>query len=75
MAERSVYGGDGQLRIWRIGTHHDYEPDEPPWNQVESWLEAGVEDSDKARYEPFKKGSVQRAKILSAQRRHYVPVK
>src|SRR4030095_15770104 len=23
-----VYGGDGQLRIWHVGTHHDYQPEE-----------------------------------------------
>lgn len=88
-----LYGGDGQLRIWHVGTHHDYEPDESSWARVESWIEAGVKDPDKSRYaapasyvnlfadflicptEPFKKGSVQRAKVVSAQHRHYVPVK
>ena|SRR5579863_2062365 len=88
-----LYGGDGQLRIWRIGTNHEYEPDDTSWARVESWLEAGVKDSDKSKYaspasylnlfadflicptEPFKKGSVQRAKVVSSQHRHYVPVK
>jgi len=87
-----LYGGDGQLRIWHIGTHHDYEPDESSWSTVVGWLEAGVKDADKAHYvnpaaavylfadflicptEPFKKGSVQHAKIISAQHRHYVPI-
>jgi hypothetical protein len=27
-------GGDGQLRIWHIGTHHEYEPDESSWAMV-----------------------------------------
>src|SRR6185437_14142278 len=86
--------GDGQLRVWHIGTQHDFEPDASSWNKVESWLEAGVEDSAKSRVatpaassvylfadfligptEPFKKGSVQRAKIISAQHRRYVPVR
>jgi hypothetical protein len=88
-----LYGGDGQLRIWHVGTHHDYEPDDSSWARVESWLEAGVKDSDKSKYaspasyaylfadflicptEPFKKGSVQQAKIINAQHRHYVPVR
>ena len=88
-----LYGGDGQLRIWHIGTHHEYQPDESSWAKVEGWLEAGIKDSDKSRYaspasmvylfadfvicptEPFKKGSVQTARVMSAQRRRYVPIK
>ena len=44
------YGGDGQLRIWHIGTHHEYEPDESSWDRVIGWLEAGIKDSDKSNY-------------------------
>lgn len=44
------YGGDGQLRIWHIGTRHEYEPDESSWQQVEKWLEAGVTDNERAKY-------------------------
>jgi hypothetical protein len=44
------YGGDGQLRIWQIGTHHEYEPDEPSWPRVIKWLEAGVPESERANY-------------------------
>jgi hypothetical protein len=44
----NFYGGDGQLRIWHIGTHHEYEPDESSWPQVIKWLEAGVPESDRA---------------------------
>ncbi len=87
-----LYGGDGQLRIWHIGTHHEYQPDESSWAKVEGWLEAGIKDSDKSRYanpasmvylfadfvicptEPLKKGSVQTARVMSAQRRRYVPI-
>lgn len=87
-----LYGGDGQLRIWHIGTHHEFEPDESTWAQVESWLESGVKEADRKRYaipasmlnlfadfsvcpvEPFKAGSVQKARIVSAIHRHYVPV-
>ena len=85
-----LYGGDGQLRIWHIGTHHEYTPDKSSRSQVEGWLEAGVKDTDKAKYaspasevdlfadflicpkEPFKEGSVQRAKVRSASHRRYV---
>jgi hypothetical protein len=88
-----LYGGDGQLRIWHIGTHHDYEPDGSSWARVQGWLEAGVKEPEKSQRaspaswvylfadflicptEPFKKGSVQKAKILSAEHRHYVPIK
>jgi len=44
------YSGDGQLRIWHIGTHHEYEPDESSWDKVIGWLEACVSDSDKSNY-------------------------
>jgi hypothetical protein len=84
------YAGDGQLRIWHIGTHHEFEPDKTTWPRVMKWLEAGVTPSARKNYaapasavdlyadfricptEPFKKGSVQEAKILSATHRHYV---
>jgi len=87
-----LYGGDGGVRIWHIGTHHDYRPDDSTWPKVLAWLEAGVKESDKDRYaspasmvylygdflvcpvEPFKKGSVQTAKIESVSHRRYVPV-
>jgi len=38
-----LYSGDGQLRIWQVGTHHEYEPDASSWDRVEAWLEAGVQ--------------------------------
>jgi hypothetical protein len=44
------YSGDGQLRIWHIGTHHEYEPDESSWDTVMGWLEAGVKKSERANY-------------------------
>ncbi len=46
----NFYGGDGQLRIWHIGTHHTYEPDEASWDRVMKWLEDGVPASEKANY-------------------------
>lgn len=89
-----LYGGDGQLRIWHVGTHHEYQPDDSSRETVVSWLEAGVKDPENVHTaaspastvsmfadflicptEPFKKGSVQTAKIISAQHRHYVPAK
>ena len=42
----NLYGGDLQLRIWKIGTHHEYEPDESSWDTVLDWLNAGVRKSD-----------------------------
>jgi hypothetical protein len=88
----TFYDADGELRIWHIGTHHDFEPDQSSWDKVIGWLEAGVNDSDKANYafpasavnlfgdflvcptEPYKKGTVQKAKFKSVSHRHYVPV-
>jgi hypothetical protein len=49
-ARARLYGGDGQLRLWHIGTHHDYQPDESSWERVMRWLDAGVSKSDRARY-------------------------
>lgn len=45
-----LYGGDGQLRIWHVGTHHDYQPDEPSRRLVEDWLRAGTSASDRSLY-------------------------
>lgn len=45
-----LYGGDGQLRIWHIGTHHEYQPDESSFPIVLSWLDAGVNPVDRTRY-------------------------
>jgi hypothetical protein len=39
------YGGDGQLRIWQIGTHHEFTPDESTWDTTIGWLRAGVNPS------------------------------
>ena len=41
------YCGDGNLRIWHIGTHHEYEPDHSSWDRVERWLEAGTTEAEK----------------------------
>jgi len=42
------YGGDAQLRIWQIGTHHEFEPDDSSWDRVLGWLAAGVKIPDKS---------------------------
>ena len=88
-----LYGADVQLRIWHVGTHHDYEPDDSSRARVEQWLMAGVKEPEKSQYassassvylfadfvicpvEPFKKGSAHKAKVVSAEHRHYVPAK
>lgn len=44
------YSGDGQLRIWQIGTHHEFEPDQSTWDSVMGWLEAGVKQPDRVKY-------------------------
>ena len=44
-------GADGQLRIWQIGTHHEYEPDEPSSLKVKAWLESGVRAADRVGVE------------------------
>ena len=41
------YCGDGNLRIWHIGTHHEYEPDHSSWDRVVHWLEAGTTPAEK----------------------------
>jgi hypothetical protein len=42
-----LYGGDGNLRVWHVGTHHEYEPDETSAASVVKWLDAGVVDSER----------------------------
>ena len=42
-----LYTGDGQLRIWRIGTHHEFEPDASSWERVQGWLEEGATPAQK----------------------------
>ncbi len=89
----NLYSGDGQRRIWAIGTHHEYTPDESSIERFDGWLEAGVTKKEREKgfaspesmlylfadfeicpTEPFKQGSVQRARMLRADHRHYVPV-
>ena len=31
------YSADGQLRLWHIGTHHEFEPDNSQANTETSW--------------------------------------
>jgi hypothetical protein len=41
------YSADGQLRLWNIGTHHEFEPDnsqvdtETSWDKIMKLLKAG----------------------------------
>lgn len=44
------YCGGGNLRIWHIGTHHEYEPDPSSSSRVADWLEAGTNESERKRY-------------------------
>ena len=44
------YGGDGQLRIWEVGTHHEYQPDDSSSGAVIGWLESGVPKSERTKY-------------------------
>jgi hypothetical protein len=44
------YSGDGQLRIWEIGTHHEFQPDGTSDGLVIGWLEAGVPEADRHNY-------------------------
>jgi hypothetical protein len=46
----SLTGGDLQLRIWQIGTHHEFEPDDSSWDAVVDWLNAGVPKKDREAY-------------------------
>jgi hypothetical protein len=46
----NLSGGDLQLRIWQIGTHHEFEPDESTWDTVVDWLNAGLPRKDKEQY-------------------------
>lgn len=41
------YCGDGNLRIWHIGTHHEYEPDNSSWDRVVHWIEVGENQAEK----------------------------
>jgi len=42
--------GDGQLRIWNIGTRHEFEPDDSSEDRVLDWLIAGVKESERKNY-------------------------
>jgi hypothetical protein len=52
----TYYTGDGQLRIWHIGTHHTFRPDEsrapdtddfsPSWDKVVELLSAGGKEPE-----------------------------
>ena len=43
-----LYGADGQLRIWEVGTHHEYQPNQASWSAVEGWLNEGPKSAGKS---------------------------
>ena len=59
----TFYSGDGQLRLWHIGTHHEFEPDYwgsdggISWDRAVKLLKAGNESagaaSDNVLYADF----------------------
>ena len=72
------YTGDGQLRIWHIGTHHEFEPaykDKASWDLLFQYIDW---NSEKVLYadfticptEPYKLGSVQSVRIAKIQNPH-----
>jgi hypothetical protein len=44
-----LYTADGQLRVWQLGTHHEFQPDRASWQRVESWLEQGAAQARKGQ--------------------------
>lgn len=44
------YCGDGNLRIWQIGTHHEFEPDSSSWERVTHWLDTATTEAEKKKY-------------------------
>src|SRR5271155_5431134 len=40
------HGADGNLRIWHIGTRHEFEPDETSFPRVMGWLTVGTMKGD-----------------------------
>jgi hypothetical protein len=44
------YAGDANLRIWHIGTHHEYEPDTTTFTRVMAWLTEGTTKGDLKRF-------------------------
>jgi hypothetical protein len=40
------YNGDGQLRVWHVGTRHEFEPDNTSWDRVIGWLTEGTKKGD-----------------------------
>ncbi|SEG65593.1 hypothetical protein SAMN05421819_4049 [Bryocella elongata] len=75
------YSADGQLRIWHIGTHHEFMPDyrfdDPSWDRVVDRLKNGAESAGAAGNndlfatftvcptEPFRQGAAQTAIVHS----------
>jgi hypothetical protein len=73
-----AYSGDGAVRIWHIGTHHEFEPaykDKASWDLLFQYIDW---NSEKVLYadfticptEPYKLGSVQSVRIAKIQNPH-----
>jgi hypothetical protein len=79
-----IYTGDGNLRIWHIGTDHEFEPaDGADWDRfTKILLPHGLSGTQYDLYadfticptEPFKAGSVQRVIVKAIKHPRVVPV-
>ena len=77
-----LYTADGQLRIWQIGSHHEFEPaDKASWGKLQNiMLPHGVSGTQYDLYadftlcptKPFKGGSVQPAIVKGIQHKRLV---
>lgn len=78
-----LYTADGQLRIWHIGTHHEFEPlDKASWYKLlVILLPKGVSgtqydlfaDFTHCPTQPFKQGWVRPAEVRVTLHEHVIP--
>ena len=78
-----LYIADGKLRIWQIGTKHEFEPaDKTSWDKVARYLDNGGSPANQPSLyadftlcptQPYKAGSVQRATVKDIQHARVVP--
>jgi len=79
-----IYTADGQLRIWHIGTHHEFEPiDTTSWDKLSKiLLPDGLSGTAYDLYAdftvcptaPFKEGQVQPVIVKNIRHMHVVKV-
>ena len=50
---RAHHPTDGAARIWHIGTHHDFMPDQSTFQRVDQWLDEGVDLRDRSLVAPL----------------------